>query len=407
MGLLGDSWDDPRSLATMQLAAGLLSPGSFGQGLGRGLLGYQASITNAKENKFRDAETKRMEQAAADQQAQMAAQQAQAQRMAQFAQSLAEPSDPRSKAMYQAFQAGVIPAADYLKDAYAKPKIARTVEVKGEDGKPYTVQIDESGAIVGAPMPKWVAPHFQGLGDRVEAIDPTSVRPGQALRMGMAPGEAQRIAIAGATAGAASRQAGAAEEANRINREAQQTQIITDPNLGPILVNKGTKTATRATMEDGSTVPGEAVVKARKQADQLAEGIKMARALLPGATGSGIGSLTDRAAAVGGMTPAGAEAASKLKTISGWMVANVPRMEGPQSNFDVLNYQQMAAQVGDETQPVKRRLAALTTLENLQAKYSALNGPPVAPPAGAGGATGSWESAKEQRYQAWKRSQGK
>ena len=53
MGLLGDSWDDPRSMATMQLAAGLLSPGSFGQGLGRGLSGYQETIGNAQNMQLR------------------------------------------------------------------------------------------------------------------------------------------------------------------------------------------------------------------------------------------------------------------------------------------------------------------------------------------------------------------
>lgn len=52
------------------------------------------------------------------------------------------------------------------------------------------------------------------------------------------------------------------------------------------------------------------------------------------------------------------------------MVSNVPRMEGPQSDFDVKNYREMAATVGDSTIPVKDRLAALDTLEQLQAKYA-------------------------------------
>lgn len=47
MGLLGEGWDDPKSMATLQLAAGLLGPGSFGQALGRGLSGYQGALENA------------------------------------------------------------------------------------------------------------------------------------------------------------------------------------------------------------------------------------------------------------------------------------------------------------------------------------------------------------------------
>jgi len=48
-GLLGDGWDDPQSMATLSLAAGLLGPGGFGVGLGRGLQGYQASMANAAD----------------------------------------------------------------------------------------------------------------------------------------------------------------------------------------------------------------------------------------------------------------------------------------------------------------------------------------------------------------------
>jgi hypothetical protein len=55
------------------------------------------------------------------------------------------------------------------------------------------------------------------------------------------------------------------------------------------------------------------------------------------------------------------------------MVANVPRMEGPQSDFDVENYKTMAGKVGNNTIPVAERKAALNTLIGLQEKYKALN----------------------------------
>lgn len=53
MGLLGDSWDDPKTMATMQLAAGLLGGGNFGQAAARGLAGYQAQMTAAQEQEMR------------------------------------------------------------------------------------------------------------------------------------------------------------------------------------------------------------------------------------------------------------------------------------------------------------------------------------------------------------------
>lgn len=52
MGLLGDSWEDPRTQATLQLAAGLLSGGNFGQALGRGMSGYSEAMQNAERMKY-------------------------------------------------------------------------------------------------------------------------------------------------------------------------------------------------------------------------------------------------------------------------------------------------------------------------------------------------------------------
>lgn len=52
MGLLGDSWDDPKTQATLQLAAGLLSGGSFGDALGKGLGGYSEALQSAERMKY-------------------------------------------------------------------------------------------------------------------------------------------------------------------------------------------------------------------------------------------------------------------------------------------------------------------------------------------------------------------
>ncbi len=48
-GLLGDSFDDQRTMATLQLAAGLLGGGNFGQAASRGLTGYQNTMSAANE----------------------------------------------------------------------------------------------------------------------------------------------------------------------------------------------------------------------------------------------------------------------------------------------------------------------------------------------------------------------
>lgn len=102
--------------------------------------------------------------------------------------------------------------------------------------------------------------------------------------------------------------------------------------------------------------------------------IDQARAALapesgPRPTHSGLGAAVDYGASLVGLTPPGAAQADKLKAISGALVAKMPRMEGPQSDFDVQNYKEMAGRVGDQTLPIARRLAALDAVEALWRKY--------------------------------------
>lgn len=94
-----------------------------------------------------------------------------------------------------------------------------------------------------------------------------------------------------------------------------------------------------------------------------------AEALLPKATGSYIGAGKAIGKRIVGMSDESTQANEELKLLSGWLVSNVPRMEGPQSDFDIMNYKTMAANVGDMTLPIGDRLAALKTLRDLQEKY--------------------------------------
>jgi len=125
-----------------------------------------------------------------------------------------------------------------------------------------------------------------------------------------------------------------------------------------------------------ATPAEEKAAAAGRQSQQLLSAVQSARTLLTGKTkptASGVGAAADATARMFGVSPQSAQVASQLETLSGWMVANVPRMEGPQSNFDVQNYQTMAAKVGDRTVPIPERLAALDTLESLQRKYASIN----------------------------------
>lgn len=114
-------------------------------------------------------------------------------------------------------------------------------------------------------------------------------------------------------------------------------------------------------------------IKKAAQANQSLSILDKAEALLPQATGSWLGTGLSAAKAAVGKSDITTQTNEQLKLLSGWLVSNVPRMEGPQSNFDVQNYQKMAADLGNSMKPVGDRLAALQGLRSLQEKYAALN----------------------------------
>lgn len=98
--------------------------------------------------------------------------------------------------------------------------------------------------------------------------------------------------------------------------------------------------------------------------------LDMAEPLIQGSTGSMVGTGLDAVARFFGGTTEGAKNIAQLKTIQGQLVAKMPRMEGPQSNYDVRLYQEMAGQIADSTIPVEQRLAALQTVRQLNEKYA-------------------------------------
>ena len=122
--------------------------------------------------------------------------------------------------------------------------------------------------------------------------------------------------------------------------------------------------------------------------------------LTGGATGSYFGAGLDLLGRTVGISTDGAEATAQLKTLSGQLVALMPRMEGPQSNIDVEMYKEMAGNVADPTIPIQTRLAALDTIEKLNQKYKGLNSGEIpASIAKPSGNTQPLSSAQNQGFQ--------
>ena len=114
-------------------------------------------------------------------------------------------------------------------------------------------------------------------------------------------------------------------------------------------------------------------------------------------TQSYAGAAGDVLASVFAKSPQGAAQADQLKVLGGALVMSMPRMEGPQSNADMILYREMAGQVGDNTLPVARRLTALGEVERLYRKYD-LSSPtapeptqPAQPPVAPTATKGTWK----------------
>jgi hypothetical protein len=104
---------------------------------------------------------------------------------------------------------------------------------------------------------------------------------------------------------------------------------------------------------------------------------RRAQAILPQATSGAISNLFTMATDAAGIPTNKSAADAQLQVISAGLTANVPRMEGPQSNTDLLEYKRAAANVADKNIPYQTRMKALETVISLNEKYSKT---PTAPP---------------------------
>lgn len=132
---------------------------------------------------------------------------------------------------------------------------------------------------------------------------------------------------------------------------------------------KGAQAEASAIGTATGTVKG-AQNKQRVLAPRTLDLLDQAESLLPQSTGSGVGDVADKAAAVIGKSTEGAEAGDQLKMISANLTLQIPRMEGPQSDRDTQLYKQAAADLGNTALPVARRMAALKRLRGLTLYYT-------------------------------------
>ena len=98
--------------------------------------------------------------------------------------------------------------------------------------------------------------------------------------------------------------------------------------------------------------------------------LKQAAPLINQSTSSGIGAGVDYAASLFGKSTKGADVAAQLKVLGGALVSKMPKMSGPQSDKDVLLYKEMAGKIGDPTIPTSQKIAAMNSINELNARYA-------------------------------------
>ncbi len=173
--------------------------------------------------------------------------------------------------------------------------------------------------------------------------------------------------------------------ADREQRAAQAASAIEKDEKGNLtIVDKTTGVARPVVGRDGKPVSLSGGVMDAKQALDL---INQAEPLLKSSTGSWGGKGIDLLAGVFGATTEGRISAGKLRALEGMLVSKMPKMSGPQSDKDVAMYRQMAAEIGDDTVPYKRKQAALETVREIQERYAGMTPGSSKPTRAAGAVT--------------------
>lgn len=154
--------------------------------------------------------------------------------------------------------------------------------------------------------------------------------------------------------------------------------LTTDPDSGQVANMPGYNEAVGSTAFEESRQEQRGELTGRAQGAQDKKAIEapnvlmlveQAEKLLPSAT-SGLAQRAVRGVAnLAGVSTNASKADRQLEVISAALTAGVPRMEGPQSNYDVQLYKQAAADVANPDIPYEDRLAALGTIKTLQKKY--------------------------------------
>lgn len=411
-GLLGDYNIDPIGQGLLGAGASLLTPRALGGGIAPALLNFNAGALNAKEMLRRqqldaqrqqliDAQLEETRAQAAQRKALTAAAEDELRRKAgldaerqQFWQGLQggptgviaqtgglAPTNANAALMSQPPQITPALAAraaalniplDTLKAVtqsgdWSKRKAVREITVRGPDGSPRTILVDEFGQPIGDGFDQPVKREMLNTGNAFTPVNPYSQSGSLPINMSLAERDASARGWAGVQ-NARDRLALDRAQADKPSGDDWVTDL-----QGGRQVNKRTGEA-RPITQDGKPVGArnDDVVKREQNSRDALKIVEQAEGLLDKSTSGYIGTGVDKVMQAFGAAPSGAIAGGQLKTLQAALMMRMPRMEGPQSNLDVALYRESVGQIGDTTVPVAVRKAALAEVRRLQEKYAGI-----------------------------------
>lgn len=263
------------------------------------------------------------------------------------------------------------------------PKLARDLTAQYVEAN--TAKLGAAGVATDAPS-VYLA-HFLGPQDAIDVlranpstpvadiVAPESIAANKSVLAGKTAGEVRQWAagkMGGTVGGPRVVYSAPASDASVIARG----QVIETPS-GPMIVDKATGEARPVTM-GGKPVNAQTEQKRAAGAKRVLALLDTAEKLIPLSTGSGLGALRDFAGRGVGYATEGSKAIAKLQSLSGALIADMPRMEGPQSDKDVQLYKQAAGDLANPTIPNESRLEALATLREIQTRYAGAPAKPAA-----------------------------
>ncbi len=180
MGLL--DFENPQNMAVMQLAAGLLGGGSFGQALGRGLGGYQSSLQQSQEAQaIKAAREMQMSKMRQEEQSRQDALQREKARRDYLSSGEFNPVDALRSGLFSPEEIGKIAEVPNA----GRQSIAGYEDVSGPSGEKLRVGLSKFGDRI-TGFQGYVPPQLVDQGNKKTFVTPTA---GASFDIGMSPTE--------------------------------------------------------------------------------------------------------------------------------------------------------------------------------------------------------------------------